>query len=52
VFNRGKKDNTDVLIIDASKGFETGKNQNKLRPEDIKKIVDTYNDFHEGKLPA
>ena len=52
VFNRGKKDNTDVLIIDASKGFETGKNQNKLRPEDIKKIVDTYNDFHEGKLSA
>jgi len=52
VFNRGKKDNTNVLIIDASKGFETGKNQNKLRDQDIEKIVDTYNRFHEWKLLA
>lgn len=52
VFNRGKKDNTDVLFIDASKWFETGKNQNKLRPGDIEKIVDTYNKFREGKLSA
>lgn len=36
-----KKDNDDVLIIDASKGFmKEGKN-NKLRACDIKKIVDT-----------
>lgn len=36
-----KKENTDVLIIDASKGFiKEGKN-NKLRSSDIKKIVDT-----------
>lgn len=35
-----KRDNTDVLIIDASKGFiKEGKN-NKLRACDIKKIVD------------
>ena len=35
-----KRDNTDVLIIDASKGFvKEGKN-NKLRASDIKKIVD------------
>lgn len=35
-----KKANTDVLIIDASKGFiKEGKN-NKLRASDIKKIVD------------
>lgn len=52
VFNRGKKDNTDVLFIDASKWFETGKNQNKLRPEDIEKIVDTHTKFREGKLSA
>lgn len=52
VFNRGKKDNTDVLFIDASKWFETGKNQNKLRDQDIDKIVDTYNKFREGKLSA
>ena len=36
-----KRDNTDVLIIDASKGFiKEGKN-NKLRASDIKKIADT-----------
>ena len=35
-----KRDNTDVLIIDASRGFvKEGKN-NKLRASDIKKIVD------------
>ncbi|MCL2722051.1 MAG: type I restriction-modification system subunit M [Treponema sp.] len=37
--NRSKR---DVLFIDASKGFEKQKNQNNLRVEDIKKIVDTY----------
>ena len=35
-----KRENTDVLIVDASKGFvKEGKN-NKLRASDIKKIVD------------
>ena len=35
-----KRDNSDILIIDASKGFiKEGKN-NKLRASDIKKIVD------------
>lgn len=35
------RDNNDVLIIDASKGFvKEGKN-NKLRASDIKRIVDT-----------
>lgn len=38
---RKDRDNTDTLIIDASKGFvKEGKN-NKLRACDIKKIVDT-----------
>ena len=38
---RQKRDNTDVLIVDASKGFiKVGKN-NKLRASDIKKMVDT-----------
>ena len=32
----------DVLIIDASKGFEKEGKSNKLRARDIKKIVDTY----------
>ncbi|MFQ9247068.1 MAG: type I restriction-modification system subunit M [Clostridium paraputrificum] len=38
---RQKRENTDVLIIDASKGFvKEGKN-NKLRASDIKRIADT-----------
>ncbi len=32
----------NVLFIDASKHFEKGKNQNRLRPTDINKIIDTY----------
>lgn len=35
------KDNTDVQIIDASKGFTKEGKNNKLRACDIKKIVDT-----------
>ncbi len=39
---RQERKNTDVLIIDASKGFvKEGKN-NKLRASDIKRITDTY----------
>ena len=38
---RQKRENTDVLIIDASKNFvKEGKN-NKLRASDIRRIVDT-----------
>lgn len=36
------RDNRDVLFIDASKGFEKGKNQNILRDQDIAKIIETY----------
>ncbi|WEV42426.1 type I restriction-modification system subunit M [Bifidobacterium sp. ESL0682] len=32
----------DIFFIDASKGFEKGKNQNHLRDEDIDMIIDTY----------
>src|SRR5690606_26541740 len=32
----------DVLFINASEFFEKGKRQNRLRPEDIDKIIDTY----------
>lgn len=35
-----KRANTDVLIIDASKGFTKEGKNNKLRASDIKKIVD------------
>lgn len=39
-----KKNRTsrDVLFIDASKDFIKGKNQNKLSPENIDRIVETY----------
>ena len=37
---RQKRENTDVLIIDASKGFEKVGKNNKLRASDIKRIVD------------
>jgi len=36
------RDKRDVLFIDSSKDFEKQKNQNNLRPIDIKKIVDAY----------
>ncbi len=32
----------NIMFIDASNDFETGKNQNILREEDIDKIVDAY----------
>lgn len=36
-----KRTNTDVLIVDASKGFAKDGKNNKLRASDIKKICDT-----------
>ena len=39
------RDTKDVLFIDASREFAKEKTQNKLREEDIQKIVDTYNRF-------
>ncbi|MGA2260065.1 MAG: type I restriction-modification system subunit M [Acidobacteriota bacterium] len=44
VFDKGKK-TTDVLFIDASREYEDGKNQNKLRDSDIEKIVATFKKF-------
>ena len=41
VFKKNKK-NKDILFIDASKGFEDNKNQNKLRESDIDKILSAY----------
>lgn len=43
VFKKCREHPKDVLFIDASKHFEKGKNQNKLREEDITKIIETYN---------
>ncbi len=41
VFKRNKAD-TNVLFIDASREYQDGKNQNRLRQSDIDKIVATY----------
>ena len=49
IFNKAKKSD-DVLFIDASREFENGKNQNRLRDADIDHIVTTYRAFAEGKL--
>ena len=38
------RQNDDILIIDASKGFEKDGKQNKLRASDIKRIADTWRD--------
>lgn len=35
-------DRKDILFIDASSEFEKGKNQNKLSPDNLTKIVETY----------
>lgn len=43
VFKKCREHPENVLFIDTSKHFEKGKNQNKLRKEDIDKIIDTYN---------
>lgn len=47
VFKKGRENDNDVLFIDASKDFELGKNQNRLRDEDVDKIVETYKDRKE-----
>lgn len=48
VFKRGRK-TTDVLFVDASKEFAKEKAKNKLRDEDVKKIVSTYKAFINGE---
>jgi type I restriction enzyme M protein len=45
IFDKNKGDNTEVLFIDASSGFENGKNQNRLRDEDVAKIYKTFSDW-------
>ena len=41
VFRKDKADK-DVLFIDASREFQSGKNQNQLSEENIAKVVETY----------
>ncbi len=50
VFDKNKGDNTDILFIDASREYESGKNQNLLRGGeggDIQKIYNTYRNWDE-----
>ena len=49
IFNKQKSSN-NFLFIDASKHFESAKNQNRLRESDIDLIVNTYRDFAAGNL--
>ena len=44
IFNKAKT-TEEIIFIDASKGFEDGKRQNKLRPQDIEKIATAFTDF-------
>lgn len=44
IFKKGRE-KKDVLFIDASKEFGTGTKQNRLTPENIDKILKTYDDF-------
>ncbi len=55
VFNKSRKSweeaesvrDKHVLFIDASREFEGGRKQNRLRDEDIEKIVSTFREFKE-----
>ncbi|MFC1616458.1 type I restriction-modification system subunit M, partial [Patescibacteria group bacterium] len=42
VFKKCRRDDEDILFIDASKNFSKGKNQNILTGENIQKIFETY----------
>lgn len=42
VFKKCRENPDNVLFIDASAHFEKAKNQNFLRPQDINKIIETY----------
>ena len=43
--NKSETRKNKILIVDAEKDFEEGKNQNRLRKRDIEKIVTTYDNF-------
>lgn len=45
IFNKAKGNNTNVLFIDASSAFESGKNQNKMTDFHIEKIVTEFEKY-------
>ncbi len=49
IFKKGRTTN-DVLFVDASRDFESGKNQNRLRDSDIEHVVSLYRKYANGEL--
>lgn len=47
--NKPKERHGKVLFINSELEYEEGKNQNKLRPQDLEKIVATFDDYTEIK---
>jgi len=49
IFNKNKPEahKNKILIIDAEKDYEEGKNQNRLRKIDIQKIVSAFEDYRD-----
>lgn len=47
--NKAAERRGKVLFINGELEFEEGKNQNKLRPQDIEKIVETFENYTEIK---
>ncbi|MEC3966469.1 type I restriction-modification system subunit M [Flagellimonas halotolerans] len=45
IFDKNKGNNTDVLFIDASNEYDSGKNQNILNEKNIEKIITTYKNW-------
>lgn len=45
--NKSEEKKGKVLIIDASREYSEGKNQNNLRKQDIEKIVKTYDQYQD-----
>ncbi len=45
LFNKAKTRGGDVLFVDASRGYEEGKNQSRLRESDVARIVAAHRNF-------
>ena len=52
VFDRARETNgkEEVLFVDASAHFASGKNQNRLREEDLERIVSLYERYRAGEF--
>ena len=50
--NKSAERKNKVIFINSELEFEEGKNQNKLRPQDIEKIIATFDDYQDIKRYA